>query len=97
MEVSPVGYSPKAIDFTRKQPASQTLNQFGDMLSNSLQDVSRLQSRADDLATKVATGGDVDIHDAVLANEEASLAFQYTLQIRNKLIEAYQEVMRMQV
>ena len=97
MQITPIGYSPQAIDLTRKQPTAKGTEQFGDMLANSLQQVNQLQSNADNLATQLAEGKDVDLHTAVLASEEASLAFQYTLQIRNKLLEAYQQVMSMQV
>lgn len=99
MQITPIGYTPAAIDLTRSQPAAKdgTGTQFADMLGDYLRGVSGTQSQADNLAMRLATGDDVDVHDAVLATEEASLAFQYTLQVRNKLVDAYQEVMRMQV
>ncbi|MBI2321465.1 MAG: flagellar hook-basal body complex protein FliE [Chloroflexi bacterium] len=46
---------------------------------------------------RVATGDEVDLHDAVIAQERAALAFRLTLQVRNKLLEAYHELTRMQV
>jgi flagellar hook-basal body complex protein FliE len=97
MQVTPIGYSPQPFDLTIKQPAAKPGNQFADALANSLQAINSQQTHSDDLATQIAAGKDVDVHDAVLASEEASLGFQYGLQIRNKLIDAYQEVMRMQV
>ena len=45
----------------------------------------------------IVVGGDVDLHDVMIAGEKASVAMQLTLQVRNKLVEAYQDVMRMQV
>ncbi|MGE5620283.1 MAG: flagellar hook-basal body complex protein FliE [Sphingomonadaceae bacterium] len=97
MEITSIGYSPLPLDLARKRPASQGVGQFGDALANAIKEVNAQQGRADDLAIQLALGKDVELHDAVLAMEEAQMSFQYALQIRNKLIEAYQEVMRMQV
>ncbi len=97
MEIGAIGHSPLPLDLARKKYAAQQPGQFSNLLSTAIQEVSQLQSRADDMAARLALTKDVDVHDAVIAAEEASLAFQYTLQVRNKLIEAYQEVMRMQV
>ncbi|MEB3328519.1 MAG: flagellar hook-basal body complex protein FliE [Candidatus Sericytochromatia bacterium] len=62
-----------------------------------LDEVSRLHQDAERLANEAALGGDVDLHDVMIASEKASVAMQLTLQVRNKLVEAYQDVMRMQV
>ncbi|MEB3222975.1 MAG: flagellar hook-basal body complex protein FliE [Candidatus Sericytochromatia bacterium] len=62
-----------------------------------LDEVTRLQQGAERLANEAAIGGDVDLHDVMIASEKASVAMQLTLQVRNKLVEAYQDVMRMQV
>ena len=98
MEISPIGYSPRPQDLLNRTPATrQQPDQFVEMLGNALQGVNDSQQQADNLANQVALGKDVEIHDAVLATEEANLSFQYTMQIRNKLIEAYQEIMRMQI
>jgi flagellar hook-basal body complex protein FliE len=75
-------------------------NAIGDMLKpfgDGLKSVNQLQLDADKLAKEAAVGGDVDLHDVMIAGEKASVAMQLTLQIRNKLVEAYQDVMRMQV
>jgi len=97
LEITAIGYAPRPADLARRSLPGQNSNNFADALSTALHEVSQLQTRADDLATQLALGKEVDVHDAVIAAEEASLGFQYALQIRNKLIEAYQEVMRMQV
>jgi flagellar hook-basal body complex protein FliE len=65
--------------------------------SDGLASVNKLQLDAAKLAKEAAVGGDVDIHDVMIAGEKASVAMQLTLQVRNKLVEAYQDVMRMQV
>lgn len=52
---------------------------------------------ADDAVTGVAVGADADLHDVTLAVEMESLAFDLAVQIRNRLVDAYQEVFRMQI
>ena len=73
---------------------------FSNLLSpfkQGLDQVNSLQANAKHMAEEAALGGDVDLHDVMIAGEKASVAMQLTLQIRNKMVEAYQEVMRMQV
>mgnify|MGYP005855391163 CR=1 FL=1 len=70
---------------------------FGPLLLEALQDVSRSQQRADSLALELAAGGDVELHQVVLALEAASLKTHLALQVRNKALEAYQEIMRMPI
>jgi len=67
------------------------------MLSRALAGLNELQVEADVAATKLASGEMVDLHNAVIAMEKASIGFQLALQVRNKLVEAYQDIMRMQV
>lgn len=66
-------------------------------LEQGVNETNRLMGQADKLADEAAVGGDVDLHDVMISAEKASVALQLTLQVRNKLVEAYQEVMRMQV
>lgn len=66
-------------------------------LKSGMDQVSHLSKDAETLAVEAALGGDVDLHDVMIAAEKASVATQLTLQVRNKLVEAYQDVMRMQV
>jgi len=97
MEITSVGYTPLPADLARKKNVEQSGGGFVEAMSSALRNVSELQNKADDMAVRLALGKDVDIHEAVLAAEEAQLSFNYAMQIRNKLIEAYQEVMRMPV
>lgn len=97
MQITPTGYSPLPLDLARKTPTASKGTGFGDALANALKEVSQEQGKADNQAVQLALGQNVDVHDAVLSMDEAQLSFQYALQIRNKLIDAYQEVMRMQV
>ncbi len=70
---------------------------FGKMLREVIGQVSEAQQRAGELAQRFAAGEPVDEHTLVLAMERANLAFQLTLHVRNKVLEAYQEIMRLQV
>ncbi len=96
MEITPIGYSPDPTDLSQGRGLAGRQS-FGDMLSAALQDLNRQQQYADNLSMQAALGKDVDVHDAVLAADEAQMSFQLGMQVRNKLIEAYQEVMRMSV
>jgi len=70
---------------------------FGQVLKDSLAQVSSLQHDADSAIQSLATGGTATLHDTMLAVEKAELSFRLMLQVRNKIVEAYQEVLRMQV
>ena len=70
---------------------------FGDTLSRAVSAVNEMQLDARDAAVAVAAGTGVDSAQALVTIEKANVSFQFALQIRNKLLEAYQEIMRMQV
>jgi flagellar hook-basal body complex protein FliE len=70
---------------------------FGEILKSHLSEVNHLQTSADVAAQNLASGQDKDIHNTMIAMEKASVALQMTMQVRNKVLEAYQEIMRMQV
>ena len=84
-----------------EQPAASPLRQaettFGDILTGMIEQTNSLQQRADQTVQQVHAGGDVNLHDAMVALEKADIALRYTVQVRNKAVEAYQEIMRMQV
>ena len=70
---------------------------FADTLAQSLDKVNTLQKKADVAIQDFITGDTQNIHETMLAVGKADLAFRLTMQVRNKMVEAYQEVMRMQV
>ena len=70
---------------------------FGQMLKGSLERVSQLQKEADASVTDLATGKQTDIHQTMIAVEKADVSFELLMQIRNKLISAYESIMRMPV
>lgn len=69
---------------------------FAAQVSKSLEALQAGQDKADDLAVKAATGSLTDVHDFMIASTEAGLATQLTAAVRNKAIEAFNEIMRMQ-
>jgi len=70
---------------------------FQQVLAQAIDQTVQLQQAAKDETTKFLTGETDDLHKVMIAGEKAGLAFQLTLQVRNKMVEAYQEVMRMQI
>jgi flagellar hook-basal body complex protein FliE len=70
---------------------------FGSMLARSLDDVNRLKLEADEAVENLATGKQKDIHATMIALEKADIAFQLLMQVRNKIISAYETIMRTQV
>ena len=70
---------------------------FGEVLKDSLKQVNTLQHEADKAIRDLATGGPTTLHDTMLTIEKAELSFKLMMQVRNKIVEAYQEVLRMQV
>ncbi len=68
---------------------------FGEALRDALGQVNQLQQAADTASNEFALGQNRDVAATLIAVEKANVAFQLTLQIRNKLVEAYQEIMRM--
>src|SRR3954469_1750329 len=70
---------------------------FGQALTSAISGLNQTQNAADDASVHMAAGDPIDLHEVMLARETASLHFQLAVQVRNKLVEAYQDVMRMQI
>jgi flagellar hook-basal body complex protein FliE len=70
---------------------------FADMLKNALNNVNDLQVNADNLTNDLAAGKTDNIHEVLIAGEKASISLDLTMQIRNKVLDAYNEIMRMQI
>jgi len=76
---------------------SEEKTSFRDVLRDTIQDINKLQNDADTAISNVQVHDTGSIHEAMIALEKASISFQTMMQVRNKIIDAYQEVMRMQV
>ncbi|HDZ23928.1 MAG: flagellar hook-basal body complex protein FliE [Thermoplasmata archaeon] len=70
---------------------------FADALKHYAEGVNEELQKADGKMEDLAVGKTSDLHEVVLATEKADLSFKLLLQVRNKLLEAYQQIMRMQV
>ncbi len=70
---------------------------FADVLASTVTEVQRLQSEADTQIQKLVSGEVKDVTEAMVAVERADVSFQTMMAIRNKMVAAYEEVMRMQV
>lgn len=83
---------------TRMEESSddQAIN-FSDYLKNALSEVDDLQKQAATSAEKLAAGDQDYLHNTIIAYEKANLALELTVEVRNKIVEAYQEIMRIQI
>jgi flagellar hook-basal body complex protein FliE len=105
MSITPI---PTALPLTSITPAGLNAGQtngpvdkagdsFGDLVGKAVEQLDQMQQQADTASVQVATGGDIELHTAMVTMEESSLAMQLALQVRNKVVDSYQEIMRMQV
>ena len=69
---------------------------FLDVLHGALDDMQQLQGEAQSKVAGVLEGNGTDVHSALIAVEKADLSFQLMMQVRNKIVSAYQEISRMQ-
>jgi flagellar hook-basal body complex protein FliE len=82
---------------SRERKEKDPAQSFEAVLGKALNEVNDLQQQSTELNAKLASGELQYIHQATAMAQKASLAFELTLQIRNKFLEAYQEIMRTQI
>ena len=70
---------------------------FSKVLKESVEEVNRLQGEADTSIEQLITGNTRNLHETMIALEKADISFRLMMEVRNKIIEAYNEIMRMQV
>jgi flagellar hook-basal body complex protein FliE len=75
----------------------QTGGSFQDLLGNFVGEVNSQQLAAGDAITGLMSGKNVSLHQTMISMEEASVSFQMMVEVRNKLLDSYQELMRMQI
>ena len=81
----------------QKQGTEPNSVDFEQVLSDALKDVNKAQVESNVQIQNMLSGDIQDVHTAMIAVQKADLSFQMMMQVRNKLIDAYQEIMRMQV
>jgi flagellar hook-basal body complex protein FliE len=77
--------------------ANTAVGGFGDALRNALGQVNEMQARSSEITSAYERGETTDIAAVMLARQQASIGFEATLQVRNKLLTAYREIMNMPV
>ena len=70
---------------------------FANSLKDAISKVNDQQIQSDTMTEKLINGGNVDLHEVMIASQKASITLNATMEVRNKAIEAYQEIMRMSV
>ena len=96
MRIDPAGSS-SITQISQPTEAGKAADGFGDALSGAVKDVSRMEAQANEMGQQIAGGDLSDMHNAMVAMQKASMALDLTVQVRNKVLDAYQEIMRMQV
>ncbi|KPB04361.1 flagellar hook-basal body complex protein FliE [Bacillus sp. CHD6a] len=71
--------------------------QFSTYLKDAMNEVNNAQVASNQITTKLVNNEGVELHDVLIAQQKASVAMSLTMEVRNKGVEAYQEIMRMQV
>ena len=89
------GIAPPAEKIGGKVQDSQV--SFSDTLKQFVSDVNTLQNQASEAEAKLVTGEITDVHEVMIAVEKANTSMELMLEMRNKIVEAYQEIMRMPV
>jgi flagellar hook-basal body complex protein FliE len=85
------------VSSTPKMTSAEAQVNFGDFLKSAIDSVNENQKASDVATEKLIRGEDIELHDVMIASQKASITLNATLEIRNKVIEAYQEIMRMPV
>jgi flagellar hook-basal body complex protein FliE len=99
--INPLGFPPPII--INKSPEVKPIPtepkgpSFGEVLANAIKEVSDIQKEAGEESRKFMTGEVKDIHTVMIAVQKAEISFQMMMQVRNKLVNAYQEIMKMPV
>ena len=83
------------LDETKQKP--EGAGTFKDTLKGLVNDVDQMQKTAEESSKRLLTGQVEDVHEVMVAMEEAQTSFQLMMEIRGKILDAYKEVMRMQV
>ena len=91
---SPGGVPPEGVSALS---SSRTEARFGDLLSEMVRKTDESQKVSANTTGALLSGQNVPVHQVMIASEEAGVSFQLMLEVRNKLLEGYQELMRMQV
>lgn len=97
-QTRPLGLDPKQLRTPSvATPDASRATNFKDTLKEAVTEVQRLQSEADNTIKQLVSGEIKDVTEAMVAVEKADVSFQTMMSVRNKMVQAYEEIMRMQV
>ena len=88
---------PSELGTTQGITSAQPADSFASMLGNMVSDVNAQQNISAQAVSALQSGQTVPLHQAVIAMEEANVSFQLMVEVRNRLLDSYQEIMRMQI
>ena len=91
-----LGVNTTSVSTNISTPA-EAQKEFSVFLKESINEVNAAQIQSDEVTKKMALGENVDLHTVMTTSQKASVMLQTTIEIRNKAVEAYQEMMRMQI
>jgi len=94
--ISPISSLPGLTPITAPGQSSQP-GAFQNVLQGAIENIEAANTNASQSVQKFLTGQNEELHSAILAVQQASIAFDLGLQVRNKVVDAYQEIMRMQL
>jgi flagellar hook-basal body complex protein FliE len=86
----------KGTAITAPAKGAQLSAPFSDLLTDAVGNVGQLEQQAQNTVAGLMTGAGIDVHQAMIATQKASMAFELALAVRNKAVQAYQQVMSMQ-
>jgi len=88
---------PNAIPSNITKKVDENVKSFDETLKEFVADVNELQNQATEATNKMLSGEPIDIHEVMVAAEKAKTSFELLMELRNKTIDAYRELMRMQI
>jgi flagellar hook-basal body complex protein FliE len=94
--ISSLRILPSETDPAALRSSASPKSGFAEVLHSAMDDMQQLQGQADAKVAGILGGNGTDVHSAMIAVEKADLSFQLMMQVRNKIVSAYQEISRMQ-
>lgn len=95
--ISPIAVNGVQNQGTVGQGAAGQVEQISKTFGDMLESLSNSETQTDNMVTRLSMGEDVDLHDVMIRMEQTDIEFRVAMAIRDKLVEAYREIMRMQV
>lgn len=94
---SPVTAADPTAAARQKATPAEAQKNFAEVLKETIGQVNHTQAVSDNLTARLAAGENVELHEVMIASQKAGITLQATMEVRNKAVEAYQEIMRMNI